>query len=372
VFRKRQFCYAFLTSAMLSVISVGQLMAAPLRIAIVGLEHTHVAGFLEQLPSQNEAVLVGIVESDKALADRYQQKFHLAQDLFYSTLDEAVAKKNPQALLVYTSIDKHRNVIEQAAGHGLTVMVEKPLTLTLDDALAIRRVATENHIDVLVNYETTWYANNRAVHDLIHQGKLGDLRKLVVHDGHQGPKEIGVPPEFLKWIADPARSGTGALHDFGCYGADLATWWMNGRTPLSVTAVAQTDKPDTYPRVDDDATIILQYAKAQAVFMPSWNWPFNRKDSEVYGTTGYAITVGSDRLRVRYAGDQHEKEIAVEPLTPPQNNSLHYLVGIVTGTVKPDGDLTSLDTNVIVMQILDAARESARTGRTVKLHELPH
>ena len=300
-------------------------MAAPLRIAIVGLEHTHVAGFLEQLPRQHEVELVGIVEGDKALADRYQQKFHLDPTLFYSTLDEAIAKKNPKALLVYTSIDKHRSVIEQAAHHGLTVMVEKPLTLTLDDALAIRRVATEHHIDVLVNYETTWYANNRTVYDLIHQGKLGDLRKVVVHDGHQGPKEIGVPPEFLKWIADPARSGTGALHDFGCYGADLATWWMNSKTPVSVTAVAQTDKPDIYPRVDDDATIILQYPKAQAVFMPSWNWPFNRKDSEIYGTNGYAITVGSDRLRVRYAGDEHEKEISAEALTPPQDNSLHYL-----------------------------------------------
>lgn len=346
-------------------------MAGPVRITIVGLEHTHVAGLLETLPRNDEVELVGIVEDDKALADRYQQKFHLKPDLFYATLDEAVSKGRPQALLVYTSIDKHRGLIEQAARHGLTVMVEKPLTLTLDDALAIRRVATEHHIDVLVNYETTWYASNRAVYDLIHQGKLGDLRKLVVHDGHQGPKEIGVPPEFLKWIVDPARNGSGALYDFGCYGADLATWWMNGQTPLTVTAVAQTNKPDTYPRVDDDATIILQYAKAQAVFMPSWNWPFNRKDAEIYGTNGYAITVGSDRLRVRYLGDEHEKEIAAEALASSENDSLHYLAAVVNGTIKSTNNLTSLDTNVIVMQILDAARESARTARTVRLHELP-
>jgi glucose-fructose oxidoreductase len=346
-------------------------MAAPVRIVIVGLEHTHVAGLLETLPRHGEVELVGIVEDDKALADRYQQKFHLTPDLFYSTLEEAVAKGHPQALLAYTSIDKHRGVIEQAARRGLTVMVEKPLTLTLDDALAIRRVAAEHHMDVLVNYETTWYASNRAVYDLIHQGKLGDLRKLVVHDGHQGPKEIGVPPEFLKWITDPARNGSGALYDFGCYGADLATWWMNGQTPLTVTAVAQTNKPETYPRVDDDATIILQYAKAQAIFMPSWNWPFNRKDSEVYGTNGYAITVGSDWLRVRYLGDEREKEIAAEALAAPQDDSLHYLAAVVNGTIKSTDNLTSLDTNLIVMQILDAARESARTGRTVKLHELP-
>jgi len=356
---------------MLSTISFGQSSAAPLRVVIVGLAHGHVEGFLKELPDQHEIQLVGIVEADKAIADRYQQELHLAPSLFYSTVDEAVPACRPQALLVYTSIGEHRRVIEQAAKHGLSVMVEKPLTLTLDDALAIRRATNEHHIQVLVNYETTWYASNRAVYNLLHQAKLGDLRKVVVHDGHPGPKEIAVRPEFLKWLIDPEQNGAGALYDFGCYGADLATWWMDGQAPLSVTAVAQTDKASVYPRVDDDATIILRYPNAQAVLMPSWNWPFSRKDAEVYGTKGYAVAVDRNRLRVRYSGDEKEKEIEAEPLAPPEDNSVHYLAAVMNGTLKPKGDLTSLDTNVIVMQILDAARESARTGRTVTLKELP-
>ena len=55
----------------------------------------------------------------------------------------------------------------------------------------------------------------------------------MVHDGHQGPKEIGVPPEFLNWLTDPAQNGAGALYDFGCYGVDLMTWLMHGETPLT-------------------------------------------------------------------------------------------------------------------------------------------
>jgi predicted dehydrogenase len=250
-------------------------------------------------------------------------------------------------------------------------MVEKPLTISLDDALAIRRAANAHHIQVLVNYETTWYASNRAVYDLINEGKLGDVRRVVVHDGHEGPAEIHVQPEFLKWLTDPALNGAGALYDFGCYGADLMTWWMHGKAPISVTAIAQTDKPETYPRVDDDATIILQYPGAQAVLMPSWAWTFARKDSEIYGSKGYAITEKLDRLRVRYVGDKEESDIAAQPLEPPQDSSLHYLAAVLNGTLKPEGDLTSLDTNMIVMQILDAARESVRTGRSVKLKPLP-
>ena len=121
-------------------------------------------------------------------------------------------------------------------------------------------------------------ASNRAAYDLVHGHALGDVRKVVVHDGHSGPKEIGVGPEFLSWLTDPKLNGGGALFDFGCYGADLMTWLMDGQRPETVTAVTQQIKPEIYPRVDDEATIILTYPKAQAILQASWNWPFDRKD----------------------------------------------------------------------------------------------
>jgi predicted dehydrogenase len=161
------------------------------------------------------------------------------------------------------------------------------------------------------------------------------------------------------------------MFDFGCYGADLMNLLMHGETPQSVTAVALTDKPGTYPKVDDDATIIVRYPRAQAVLQPSWNWPFARKDMEVYGSTGYAITEAAEHLRARYAGEKAESEVSVPPLSDGQQDSLDYLAGVLRGQIKAEGDLTSLDTNMVVMQILDAARESAKTGRTVNLKPLP-
>lgn len=343
----------------------------PVRVAIIGLEHGHVTGFLHAFPQQHDAELVGIVDPHADLRAKYEQQFHLDHALFYPTLDALLAAQHPQALLVYTSVGEHRRIIEQAAAHHLDVMVEKPLTLSLADALAIRRLAREDHIHVLVNYETTWYSSNRALYSLMQEGRLGDIRKVVIHDGHQGPKEIGVQPEFLAWLTDPAQNGAGALYDFGCYGADLMTWFMHGATPISVTAVAQTDKPDIYPHVDDDATIILRYPKTQAVLMPSWDWTFSRKDTEVYGTKAYAFAVNSNHIVERMAESSPPAALTVPPLNAPQDTSLHYLAAVVRGQLDPDHDLTSLDTNVIVMQILDAARQSARTGKTITLHPLP-
>jgi glucose-fructose oxidoreductase len=356
----------------LSTLSASAQNEQPVRVVIVGLEHGHVDGFLHAFPRQHEAELVGIVDPDQALCAKAEKNFHLDHSLFYNTLDEAIAARHPQAVLVYTSVGEHRRVIEAAAAHNLDVMVEKPLTLSVEDALAIRKVAREHHIQVLVNYETTWYSSNKAVMDMVQQGKLGDVRKVVVHDGHQGPAEIGVQPEFLKWLTDPAQNGAGALYDFGCYGADLMTVLMHGEAPISVTAVAQTDKPETYPHADDDATIILHYKNAQAVLMPSWDWTFARKDMEVYGTKAYAIAVNPTQIKVRTSESGSEEESTATPLTPPEDTSLHYLAAVVRHQLQPDGDLTGLDTNMVVMQILDAARHSAAEGKTIQLHPLPN
>ncbi|HWE86620.1 MAG TPA: Gfo/Idh/MocA family oxidoreductase [Terracidiphilus sp.] len=339
-----------------------------LRVAIVGLEHGHVEGFLNALPRHSDVELVGIADADSALFDKYQAKYNLDPKLFFKSEAQMIEVSHPAAVLVYTPISEHRHAIEIAAQYGVAVMVEKPLTISYEDALAIQKVAREHHIQVLVNYETTWYASNREAFNQLNDGHLGELRKVVVHDGHQGPKEIGVPPEFLRWLTDPAQNGAGALYDFGCYGVDLMTWLMHGEAPLSVTAVANHDKPNLYPRVDDDATIILKYPHAQAVIMASWNWPFNRKDMEVYGSAGYFITVDSDKVRVRYEHDRQERMDTAPPLPTNQSDSLSYLAAVLSGRLPAKGDLSALDTNVTVMQILDAARESARTGQSVRLH----
>lgn len=343
---------------------------APLRVAIVGLEHGHVEGFLPQFAKRHDVELVGVADANPELVEKYAKKYSLPDSLFFKSEANMIERVHPQAVLVYTSIAEHRHAIEIAAQYGVSAMVEKPLTISVDDALAIRRVAREHHIHVLVNYETTWYASNKEAHDQLEHGELGPVRRVVVHDGHQGPKEINVQPEFLKWLTDPEQNGAGALYDFGCYGVDLMTWLMHGETPLTVTAEVTHDKPQIYPRVDDDSTIVLTYPHAQAVIMGSWDWPFSRKDMEVYGANGYVITVGPDKVRVRHEHDSEEETTTAPGLTAPENNSLNYLAAVLRGEIVPKGDLSALDTNVVVMQILDAARESARTGKAVRLTKL--
>ena len=170
---------------------------------------------------------------------------------------------------------------------------------------------------------------------------------------------------FLEWLTDPVLNGGGALTDFGCYGADLITWLMEGQRPASVLAVTQQLKPHVYPKVDDKATIVLTYPHAQDIIQASWSWPFNRKDMEIYGQTGYVLVPQSDVLRTRRE-DSKETEPPVPPPTGPNRDPLSYLAAVVRGKLQPSG-LSSLEVNLIATEILDAARQSARTGKRVDL-----
>ena len=190
---------------------------------------------------------------------------------------------------------------------------------------------------------------------------------MVAMDGHQGPREIHVQPEFFAWLSDPVKNGAGALFDFGCYGANLMTWMMDNQRPLKVTALTQTDKPDIYAHVDDEATVLLEYPKAQGIIQASWNWPVGRKDFEVYGATGLRHRHRRRQLARAPAGRRRPKRRARRRSCKPQEaDSISYLIGVARGSSKPAG-LSSLENNMIVIEILDAARESARTGRTIAL-----
>jgi predicted dehydrogenase len=338
---------------------------APLRVALAGLVHGHAFGFFDQFQRRTDLQIVGIAEANHQLTEQFAKRYGLQPSIFYSDLEEMLKKTHPQAVLAYTNTYDHRRVVEICARHGVPVMMEKPLAVSFEDARAIEKAAHQAKIQVLVNYETTWYRSNQATYDLTHESAIGEIRKIVVHDGHRGPKEINVGPEFLAWLTDPKLNGAGALFDFGCYGADLATWLMDGRRPDSVTAVTQRIKPDVYPQVDDEATIILTYPRAQAIIQASWNWPFSRKDMEVYGQKGYAITVGRNQLRVRLP-EKEETSAEAKPLDKTKEDSVSYLRAVLLGGMKAEG-LSSLETNVIVTEILDAARQSAATGKTISL-----
>lgn len=365
---KPSYCKVWLCCIGLLITSTA--FAQSLKVALAGLNHDHVHGILQRY-KKGEVQITGIAEADQQLAQRYRQRYQLPDNIFFPDLPSMLEKiSKPDAVLAYNAIADHLAVVEACAPKGISVMVEKPLATTVKDAERMAALARQHHIHLLTNYETTWYNSNQQVYELVHQqSTIGPVRKMVVHDGHQGPKEIGCSADFLKWLTDPEKNGAGALVDFGCYGANLMTWLMQGKAPIAVTAITRQIKPDVYPKVDDDATILLEYPEATGIIEASWNWPFSIKDLEVFGKTGYLHALNANTLQAREKERDTYRTVPVKPALYTDN--LGYLAAVLQGKVKPDNDLSSLSNNLIVVQILEAAKQSAREGKRIVLSAAP-
>jgi len=340
----------------------------PVRLAIAGMSHGHVIWILRNW-RRKDLDIVGFWEPDGALAQRYAEEFKFPLDLVYGDLEAMLDAVKPEAVCAFGPIYDHLRVVEACAPRKIHVMVEKPLAVSLEHAEKMASLARSNGIHLITNYETTWYASTYAAYRIaVEEGALGPIRKVVVHDGHFGPVEIGCNPEFLAWLTDPILNGGGAVVDFGCYGANLITWLMGGAEPDTVTAVLQTLKPEVYPRVDDEATMILTYPHTQGIIQGSWNWPVGRKDMEIYGRSGYVVALDNRTMRLSMRGDKTENTVNLPPAPERVADPFNYLAAVVRGVeqVEP-GNLWSLENGLSVVKILDAARVSAHEGRTIKL-----
>jgi predicted dehydrogenase len=342
--------------------------SGPLRIAIIGMVHGHVEGLLWQASQRSDIKIVGVYEPDRALFDRLAGKYKLDPALYHASLAEMLDTTKPEAASVMGSIKDHLAAVEACAPRGIHTLLEKPLAFSIADARRMAALAKEHGVLVLTNYETSWYASLREAKRLVDSGEMAPVRRMIFRHGHKGPQEIGCSLEFLAWLTDPAQNGGGALVDFGCYGAVLSTWLMDGQRPTRVTAAASTLKPSVYPRVDDDATIVLTYPTATAVIQASWAWTHDNKEMDVHTEKGSIHAGRWDDLQVR-TPDQPAKTVKPAAKPPEMENEWVYLRKVVRGECAVD-DLSGLEFNLIVVEILDAARAQVATA-TSKTAQTP-
>lgn len=352
------------TTLFLTIYNFGMAQST-LKVVVAGLNHDHVHGILSQY-KKGTVNIIGIVEPDTALQHQFATRYNLPQSLFSRDLKKLLIEKKPDAVLGYNAVAHHVDLVEACAPLGIDVMVEKPLAATLKQARKMEALAKQYNIKVLINFETTWYPSYQQVYDWVNADSIGTIKRIVAHDGHQGPQEIGCSRAFLSWLTDPVGNGAGALNDFGCYGADLMTWFMKGARPIAVTAVVRQYKPNIYAKVDDDATVLVEYENAIGQIEASWNWPFSIKDLEVFGETGYYHALDGKNIVTRMR-ENRVSNMSAKALPAPINDPITYLTAVLNNKISGTADQSSLEYNMIVMEILDAAKRSAATGKRITL-----
>ena len=345
-------------------ISVGQIKQKKpvLRLAVIGLVHDHVNWILSR--QRDDVEIVGILETNKNAIARYQKRYALPNTLFFDSYESLFNKVKPDAVSAFNPTKEHLNVVRYFAPKGIPIMVEKPMATNYEEALEMAKISKKFDTPLLINFETSWYESTYEAKTLLETGSLGLLTKMVFNTGHPGPEEIGCTPEFLDWLTDPILNGGGALTDFGCYGANIATWMFNGETPLRISCVAKQSKPDRYPKVDDDTTIILDYDKKKVIIQASWNWSHNRKDMQIYGTKGYVDCQNAKDMVIMKNEAIGEIKHIPKYISKARKDPFRLLYELVYDDYELETfGLYSVENNLIVSKILDLAKKSAQTKK---------
>jgi predicted dehydrogenase len=339
------------------------------RMGIIGMTHDHVRQILRNFKRQSVEI-VGFAEPDSALALGYLRQFNLSSQLWYKSMEDLVSATRPQAVCDFRSTIEHVKTLSYCAPLGIHVMVEKPLATTISDAEKMYKLAQKYKIHLLTNYETTWYAGLQHAFDMVKRDTvIGKLRKAAFRIGHRGPIEIGCTPSFLAWLTDPIKNGGGALVDFGCYGINITNRLMKNKLPKSVTATSITNKPEKYTKVEDEAMIILDYGGFQSIVQASWNLPFDVKDIEIYGESGYIFCDRSMQARVRSRNyrPMTEKSITVPSLDIEEIDPFTNFANIILKNKIDPTHLGEIENNLLVIKILKAAQKSAKEKKTIYL-----
>jgi len=330
------------------------------KIAVIGLVHSHVWGHLPKMVQGGAARLVGIAERNPELVAEARKLAPAAA--FYDDYIKMLDEQKPDIVWAFVENNRHLEIAQACAPRKINLMFEKPLASSYRDAVAIRALANQHGIRVLTNYQMAWWPANYAAKAQADSGALGKVWRLHGIVGHGGPGSKGPRNQyFFEWLTDPEKNGAGALMDFGCYNALWSLWYL-GR-PESVYAQANHLRPEMFPKVEDNADLVLSYPQGVGIFEASWDLPRSYQDLDVFGASG-ALHMQNGKVEMRKGGAT--TEISIEPLPPERAEPIAYMASSIRSG-KPMEGLTALDINVGVLEIIDAARESVRTGRAVKL-----
>lgn len=351
---------------LLTVLLALPLAAAPPKIAVIGLLHSHVWSQLPNMVRGDVVTLVGVAEEHPELVAE-AKKAGVADNLIFSDYNKMLDQVKPDFVWAFVENNRHLEIVKACAPRKISVIFEKPLASTAKDAAAIRDVAAKSGIYVMTNYQMAWWAANYTAKKLADAGELGKVYRLRGVVGHGGPGSEGARNSFFfQWLTDPVKNGAGALMDFGCYNALWSLWYMG--KPQTVYARVDHLQPERFPKVEDNATIVLGYPNGTGIFEGSWDLPRSFQDLEVFGRQA-SMTMVNGKVELRKSGRNATYEpVTIDPLPKERSSPLAYMAHAIESHQAPEG-LVALDINVQVVEIIDAAKESIKSGRAVSLKQ---
>lgn len=362
-----------------------------IRAVIIGFAHMHVNEIAEYIEENEYFELCGFAdvpptEPEKTEA-RYTRAWNIKNnsekykitpyDDFKTMLDEI----KPDIAFILCDNASKPYIVEECAKRGVDVSIEKPMAVSLDEALKIRDTVKEYGIHAVVNWPVIWRPYIHRQLAALESGVAGRLIKCYYINGHTGPLGKGARhrgvAESVEDLNDEERASTwwykgktggGAFLDIGCYGCFFNEWARDNKTdkPMYVTAFSGNYNTP-YMDAPDNMAAVIEYKNSYGVIEGTWTMPQAALPTgPVYACENGVIYCTPDR-EIK-AMDIYGAEIKLpEYRIMPHIANLpdHYAYCKNNGL--PLIKTVTLDYNIQVMAIIDAALKSSKTGKREKI-----
>lgn len=359
-----------------------------LRIGIIGtggIAGSHIASYKKQ----PDVEVVAGADLIPGKAEKFFKDNEVEAKAF-TDYKEMIDTMNLDAVSVCTYNRTHAECTIYALEHGLPVLLEKPMTVTLDEAIAIREAEKKSGKIVSVGFQPRFDANMQMIKKIVQSGELG--RVYYVQTG--GGRRHGIPVSWSETFIENDKAGLGALGDIGCYSIDLVMNALGNPKPLTVTGTAtdyfgttpeaysQVGKPECAKKfsVDDFASAYIRLEGGIILdFRIAWYMHLDTPgDTIIMGTKGSLRIPSTDCWNGSFnkpmtiyhdvAGEPVETVVPLLPATTDlfDRKIRSFLNAVITGSEAP------VPTSQIIYNqaILDGIQRSSDCGHEVEI-EIP-
>ena len=363
-----------------------------IKAVIIGASHMHIneiALYITECPDM-ELLAVADVKSgvEEIPPFRYTPVWNLnnVKDNYcsnvYEDYKEMLDTEKPDIAFILTENCQKPEVVEECAKRGINISIEKPIAVSIEEADKIKASVDKYGVEAVVNWPVVWREYVHKMKNAIDSGIVGKPIKLRYINGHTGPlgkgaKHRGVS-DNAEEMTDDVRSktwwhqdshGGGVFLDIACYGCFFSRWFLGEGAKSIISMGANLNTP--YGDTDDNFAASIKYDGKMAVIEGTWTTPRAVIPSGpmMLCTDGVVMcTGGAENAPDVKAFDIYGNEVEIPDAKLDdkyKNMPFQYANHIVNG--EEIYDMLTLDKNMEVMAILDAAIKSSKSGKEEKI-----
>jgi predicted dehydrogenase len=352
------------------------------RIAGINFDHMHMGDLLRMAMGHPQVDLVGVSDEDEARAMPVIERVGLPRERLFHDYRKCLEQTQPDLVILCPATATHGEWTEKVAPFGVHILMEKPFAASLAEGDRMIAAVKATGKQLAINWPLRWYPSHVTAKRLCDEGAIGQITQVHYYDGNRGPMhhvmdKIEISDEEAN--CEKAKSwfyrksaGAGSMLDYLGYGTTLGTWYLNGRSPIEVTAMV--DSPPGL-EVDEHSITIARYETGLSKFETRWGtftdpWTHQPQPKCGFVLTGTGGTISSydyeATVRVQTRERPEGIDMPADELKAPQRNPVEYFLDCLERGVAVEGPLSPAIAR-IGQQIVDTAYRSAQEKRTLPL-----